>query len=203
MKIFCIGRNYVDHAKELNNPVPEQPVVFMKPKTALLLDNKDFYIPEFSKDVHYELEIVLRLCKNGKHVSPKYASDYYDEISLGIDFTARDIQKKCKEKGHPWELAKAFDHSAVVGEFIPFDSIEDLQNKPFELIKNGDRVQQGFAKDMIFDFNYIICYLSKHFTLNKADLIFTGTPAGVGKVEIGDNLKGNFDGRNFLNFDIK
>lgn len=190
MKVIAIGRNYVDHAKELNNPIPQQPVVFMKPDTALLKDNKDFYYPEFSNDIHYEAEIVLRICKEGKHVSQKFANTYFDAIGLGIDFTARDIQQKHKEKGLPWELAKSFDGSAVISPLIPKEEIDDLKNLDFSLLKNKETVQQGNTKDMIFSYDDLIVYISKFITLRKGDLIYTGTPAGVGPVVIGDTLVG-------------
>ena len=190
MKVIAIGRNYIDHAKELNNPVPESPVIFMKPDTAVLKDNKDFYYPEFSNDIHYECEIVVRICNEGKHVSPKFAHKYYDAIGLGIDFTARDIQSKHKEKGLPWELAKAFDHSAVISNLIPKEDFQDLKNITFSLNKNGQIVQEGNTKDMIFDIDTLIVYISKFITLRKGDLIYTGTPAGVGPVTIGDKLEG-------------
>lgn len=187
MKIFCIGRNYVDHAKELNNPVPSEPLVFMKPPTALLRANKPFYHPDFSDDIHYEIEIVIRIDKNGKCVNEKFAEGYYSSIALGIDFTARDIQKKCKEKGHPWEKAKGFDNSAVLSEFYPLDKSKPVK---FSLEKNGETVQVGNSDDMIFGFGHIVFYLSKFFTLQQGDIIYTGTPAGVGKIEIGDILEG-------------
>lgn len=190
MKVIAIGRNYVDHAKELNNPIPQQPVVFMKPDTALLKDNKDFYYPEFSNDIHYEAEIVLRICKEGKHVSQKFANTYFDAIGLGIDFTARDIQQKHKEKGLPWELAKSFDGSAVISPLIPKEELGDLKNLNFSLLKNKETVQQGNTKDMIFSYDDLIVYISKFITLRKGDLIYTGTPAGVGPVVIGDILIG-------------
>lgn len=190
MKIIAVGRNYIDHAKELNNPVPEHPVIFMKPDTAVLKDNKDFYYPEFSKDIHYECEIVIRICNEGKHISPKFAYKYYDAIGLGIDFTARDIQSKHKEKGLPWELAKAFDHSAVVSPLLPKEAFEDVQQIPFSLHKNGVPVQSGNTKDMIFDVHTLLVFISQYITLRKGDLIYTGTPAGVGPVAIGDTLEG-------------
>ncbi|UIR56197.1 fumarylacetoacetate hydrolase family protein [Sphingobacterium sp. SRCM116780] len=190
MKVIAIGRNYIDHAKELNNPIPQQPVVFMKPDTALLKDNKDFYYPEFSTDIHYEAEIVLRICKEGKHVTSKFASSYFDAIGLGIDFTARDIQQKHKEKGLPWELAKSFDGSAVISSLIPKEELGDLKNLNFSLTKNQEIVQQGNTKDMIFSYEELIVYISKFITLRKGDLIYTGTPAGVGPVAIGDKLEG-------------
>lgn len=191
MKIICIGRNYRDHAKELNNPVPKKPLVFMKPPSALLINKKPFYYPEFSENIHYELEVVLKVTKNGKHVQPEFAADYYKEVALGIDFTARDLQDKCKEKGHPWEIAKGFDNSAVLSEFVALDAVND-QGIEFMLHKNDEVVQHGHTKDLIFDFNYLIVYLSKFFKLQMGDLIFTGTPAGVGPVKKGDVLRGDF-----------
>lgn len=201
MKIICIGRNYIDHAKELNNPVPKSPLVFMKPSSAILYGN-DFYIPEFTEDLHYEVEVVLKVCKNGKHVAEKFAPDYYQEIGLGIDFTARDVQRKCKEKGHPWEIAKAFDNSAVIGSFIPKDTIDPYQ-LTFGLKKNGEYVQQGNTKDLIFNFDVLISHVSKYFTLNKGDLIYTGTPAGVGPVKIGDTLEGYLDDKANFTCNVK
>jgi acylpyruvate hydrolase len=202
MKIICIGRNYIDHAKELNNPVPKNPIIFMKPSTALLKDSKPFYHPDFSENIHHELEVVLKVSKNGKAIDEKYASDYYDAIGLGIDFTARDIQDKCKEKGHPWEIAKAFDHSAVIGEFIDKEKLNVSAIK-FQLFKNGDLTQEGNTNDLIFNFGYLISYISGYFTLQKGDLIFTGTPAGVGKVSIGDHLEGYLEGSKMLDCRIK
>lgn len=201
MKVFCIGRNYVDHAKELNNPVPKQPLVFMKPPTAI--SNKDyFYYPEFTENLHYELEVVLKITKNGKHVTKEFAKDYYQQMTLGIDFTARDIQSKCKEKGHPWEIAKGFDSSAPIGSFIDMDKAEK-QNIDFHLLKNGVEVQRGNTKDMIFDFETLINHISKYFTVQVGDLIFTGTPAGVGPVAIGDHLEGFFGDKKMLDLSIK
>jgi 2-keto-4-pentenoate hydratase/2-oxohepta-3-ene-1,7-dioic acid hydratase in catechol pathway len=202
MKIICIGRNYRDHAKELNNPVPKSPLVFMKPSTALLLENKPFYHPEFSDNIHYELEVVLKICKNGRSVQPKFAPDYYEEIGLGIDFTARDIQAKCKEKGHPWEKAKGFDHSAVLSPFISKDKF-DLESIKFQMHKNGELVQDGDTADLIFKFDYLIEYVSKYFKLQIGDLIYTGTPAGVGQVKIGDKLEGFLEGNKILECQIK
>lgn len=203
MKIIAVGRNYIDHAKELNNPVPEKPVIFLKPDTAVLKDNKDFYYPEFSKDVHYEVELVLRVCNEGKHVSKKFAHKYYDAIGLGIDFTARDLQSELKAKGLPWELAKAFDHSAVVGELIAKEQFNDLQNLSFSLQKNGEIVQEGNNKDMIFDFDSLITFVSQYITLRKGDLIYTGTPAGVGPVQIGDKLEGFLEEKSMFTCQIK
>jgi len=189
MKIICIGRNYADHAKELNNPVPTDPVVFMKPPTALLLDGRPFYYPEFTSDLHYELELVVKIGKNGRHIQPEHAESYIEEIGLGIDFTARDIQDRCKKNGHPWEIAKAFDHSAVLGSFVSSKDL-DLKSIDFELEKNKEIVQRGNSRDMIFSFSDIIVYISKFFRLQMGDYIFTGTPAGVGSVKIGDFLEG-------------
>jgi acylpyruvate hydrolase len=202
MKIICIGRNYIDHALELNNPVPKKPLVFMKPATALLTDQKPFYHPDFSSNIHYELELVLKIKKNGKNVSEKFASDYYDEIGIGIDFTARDLQDELKDKGSPWEIAKGFDHSAVLGGFVKKETL-DQENINFSFIKNGSLVQKGLSKDMIFNFDFLITYVSKFFTLQMGDLIFTGTPAGVGKVEIGDVLEGFLEDKKMLHCEVK
>jgi acylpyruvate hydrolase len=201
MKIICIGRNYVDHAKELSNPVPKQPLIFMKPSTALLINNSAFYYPDFSKNIHYEGELVLRVCRNGRHIQPAFAASYYDQLAFGIDFTARDLQDKCKEKGHPWEIAKAFDHSAAVSSFINIP--KDVEDIHFELKRNGQSVQNGHSKDLIFNFNYLICHISKYFKLHIGDYIFTGTPAGVGPVQIGDQLEGFIEGEKLLHCDIK
>jgi len=190
MKIICIGRNYAKHAKELGNKVPTKPLVFMKPGSALLVNGKPFYYPEFTKDLHYELEVVLKISKNGRHIQPEFAKDYYQEIGLGIDFTARDLQRACKEKGHPWEIAKAFDHSAVIGKFVNLKSATIDGQLEFYLNKNGEKVQHGFTKDLIFPFDDLIVYVSRFFKLQKGDYIYTGTPAGVGPVAIGDELEG-------------
>jgi len=203
MKIIAIGRNYIDHAKELNNPIPEKPVIFLKPDTALLKDNKDFYYPEFSNDIHYEVEVVIRICKEGKHVSKKFAPNYYDAIGLGIDFTARDIQKQHKEKGLPWELAKAFDHSAVCSELFPKENFDDIFNLSFSLQKNKETVQQGNTRDMLFDYDTLIAFISSYITLRKGDLIYTGTPAGVGDVALGDQLNGFIENKNVFSCIIK
>ncbi len=203
MKIFCIGRNYVDHALELNNPVPKSPLVFMKPATALLTDNKPFYHPEFSENIHHEVELVLKIKKNGKKILPGFGADYYDEIGLGIDFTARDLQDKLKEKGQPWELAKAFDNSAVVGHFLPKSQFVSMADIVFSLQKNGQLVQTGNSKDLIFTFDYLIEYISKYFTLQTGDLIYTGTPAGVGAVKPGDKLEGFLGAESMFVCEIK
>lgn len=203
MKIIAIGRNYSDHAKELNNPVPQTPVIFMKPDTALLKDNKDFYYPEFSQDVHYEVELVFRICNEGKHVTPKFAHKYYDAIGLGIDFTARDVQAKLKEKGLPWELAKAFDHSAVISPLFPKEDFTDLKNINFSLLKNGETIQQGNSGDMLFDIDSLIVYISKYITLRKGDLIYTGTPVGVGPIAVGDKFDGFIEDQAVFTCSIK
>ena len=189
MKIICIGRNYIDHAKELDNPVPSKPLVFMKPPSALLVNDKPFYYPDFTKDLHHEIEVVLKICKNGRHVQPAFAPSYYQEVALGIDFTARDVQAECKKKGHPWEIAKGFDGSAVLSRFIPIEKV-NRKAIEFELKKNGEVVQKGNTKDLIFNFDYLITYVSQYFKLQVGDLIFTGTPAGVGPVQMGDLLEG-------------
>lgn len=203
MKIIAIGRNYAEHAKELNNPVPTTPVIFMKPDTALLKENKPFYYPEFSEDVHYEAELVLKICKEGKHISEKFAANYYDEIGLGIDFTARDIQSKHKEKGLPWELAKSFDGSAPVSNFVPKTQFADMYNIGFSLNINGENRQAGNTKDLLFSFERIIAFVSQYITLKKGDLIFTGTPEGVGRVAIGDHLEGFIENNKMLDFYVK
>lgn len=203
MKIIAIGRNYAAHVKELNNPIPQSPVIFLKPDTAVLKDNKPFYIPDFSSDIHYELEVVLKICKEGKHISEKFASNYYEEIGLGIDFTARDIQTLHKEKGLPWELAKAFDNSAVISTFVPKSQFSDIYNLDFELKINNENRQTGNTKDMLFPFERIISFVSQYITLKKGDLIFTGTPEGVGKVNPADKLEAWLSGQQLLNFDIK
>lgn len=203
MKIIAIGRNYAEHAKELNNPIPTTPVIFLKPDTAVLKDNKPFYLPDFSDDVHYELEVVLKICKEGKHIAEKFAANYYDEVGLGIDFTARDIQSRHKEKGLPWELAKAFDNSAPISLFSPKSDFEDLYNLNFELKINGESRQVGHTKDLLFSFEKIISFVSQYITLKKGDLIFTGTPEGVGKINKGDKLEAWLEGKQLLNFDVK
>lgn len=202
MKIICVGRNYAAHAKELKNDLPSSPVIFLKPKTALLLPDKDFYIPDFSTDIHYECELVVKICKNGKHIQEKFAPKYYNEITVGIDFTARDLQQQQKEKGLPWEIAKAFDGSAVVGGFVAVGD-SDLNNLHFMLKKNGQEVQLGNTSDMIFTIDKIIAYVSQFFSLNTGDLIYTGTPSGVGSVAIGDVLEGYLAGEKLFETNIK
>ena len=203
MKIICIGRNYQQHALELNNPVPSSPLIFMKPSTALLVNNKPLYYPEFTKDLHYEVEIVLKICKNGRHVEPEFADSYFEQMGLGIDFTARDVQNELKAKGHPWELAKAFDNSAAISDFLDKKDLSSEDGILFSLKKNGEIVQQGNTKDLIFSFNTLICYISKYFKLHVGDLIYTGTPAGVGPVKIGDTLTGFIGDRQMLTCEIK
>jgi len=200
MKIICIGRNYAEHAKELNNAVSASPVVFLKPKSSLL-QGTTFYYPEFTKDLHYECEVVVKICKNGKHIKEKFAKNYYQQITVGIDFTARDLQQQQKEKGLPWEIAKAFDGSAVVGKFI--DIPADVQTINFSLHKNNLLVQEGHTKDMLFTIDHIIAYVSQFFSLHTGDLIFTGTPAGVGPVAIGDQLKGAIEQEPLFEMHIK
>jgi len=203
MKIIAIGRNYAEHAKELNNPVPTTPVIFMKPETALLKENKPFYHPDFSEDVHHEIELVLKISKEGKHISEKFAANYYEEIGLGIDFTARDVQARHKEKGLPWELAKAFDGSAPISTFVPKAKFESVYDINFKLDINGETRQQGNTRDLLFSFESIIAFVSKYITLKKGDLIFTGTPPGVSKVKIGDRLEGYLEDDKMLDFYVK
>ena len=203
MKIFCIGRNYIEHAKELNNPLPEKPVFFLKPDTALVIRNRPFFYPEFSKEIHYETELVIKINKNGKYISEKFAHTYYNEIGLGIDFTARDLQQECKQKGLPWEVAKGFDQSAPVSKWIQVTDLSHRDSIRFHLDLNGKTVQNGDSGDMIFSFDKIIVYISKFITLKMGDLIFTGTPAGVGPVKIGDHLEGYLEEKKMLDFYIR
>jgi 2-keto-4-pentenoate hydratase/2-oxohepta-3-ene-1,7-dioic acid hydratase in catechol pathway len=203
MKIFCIGRNYAEHAKELGNDIPNEPMIFMKPSTALVINNKPFYYPEFSKDIQYEAEIVLRICKNGKHVQPEFATEYYDGVAIGIDFTARDLQQQCKANRTPWEIAKAFDNSAPVGEFISLEDAMENGSILFHLDINGKTVQRGDTRNLIFEFNTLICHISKYFKLQQGDYVFTGTPEGVGPVKIGDLLEGYIGSRKLLKFEVK
>lgn len=203
MKIICVGRNYAAHARELGNAVPENPVLFMKPKTALLPPGRPFYLPEFSKDIHYEAELVFRICKNGKHIAEKFVRRYYDQVTVGIDFTARDLQQHQKEKGLPWEIAKAFDGSAVVGSFVSLSEEQQVQDLRFELKKNGQSVQQGWAGNMLHSVDRLIAYASTFFSFNTGDLLFTGTPEGVGPVVIGDHLEAFLTGNSVLNLQIK
>lgn len=202
MKIICIARNYSDHAKELKNEVPKNPVFFLKPDTALLSKGRDFYLPEFSTNIHFECEIVLKINKSGKYIQPQFAYKYFDEISLGIDFTARDLQEELKAKGHPWEIAKSFDGSALVGDFRPKTDF-DMNNISFQLLKNENVVQNGNSQEMIHPFEKIIAEASKYFTLKTGDLIFTGTPAGVGQVVENDHIKGILEGEKVFDIYIK
>ena len=202
MKIICIGRNYAKHIEELANEQPKNPVVFLKPDSAILAKKNPFFIPPFSNDIHYEVEILVKINKVGKHISSKFAHKYYDEIGLGIDFTARDVQTACKEKGLPWEKAKAFDGSAVMSEFYPKEQF-DLDNLQFQLHKNGVVVQDGNTNAMLWKTDELIAYVSQYFTLKKGDVIFTGTPAGVGKVEKNDVLTGTIEGKEVFKIKVK
>jgi acylpyruvate hydrolase len=203
MKIIAIGRNYAEHIAELQNEKPEAPVVFLKPDTAVLKNNAPFYHPEFSTNIHHEVELVLKVSKEGKYIQEQFADRYYDEIGIGIDFTARDLQEKCKSKGLPWEIAKAFNGSAPIGEFLPINTFPDLSNINFHLKINGELKQNGNSKMMMFNFNHIVSYVSQFFTLKKGDLIFTGTPSGVGKINVGDRLEAFIEDRKLLDFEIK
>lgn len=203
MKIICVGRNYVDHIDELKNERPTEPLLFMKPDTALVLKKFPFVIPEFTNDVHYEVEVVVKINKVGKYIEQKFAHKYYDEVSLGIDFTARDLQTSLKEKGLPWEKAKAFDQSAVVGDFFSKTELTNLEDTSFELLKNGEVVQKGSTSQMIWSIDELISHISKYFTLKTGDLIFTGTPAGVGRVNPNDVLTGIIEGRRMFEISVK
>lgn len=201
MKIICIGRNYAKHIEELQNERPEEPVFFLKPDSAILPKKMPFFIPPFSKEVHYEVEVLVKINKVGKYIDAKFAHKYYDEIGLGIDFTARDLQADCKAKGLPWEKAKAFDGSAVIGTFFPKEDFESLEKLPFTLHKNEFLVQDGNTENMLWSVDALIAYVSQFMTLKKGDVIFTGTPAGVGAVASNDILKGTLDGQ--AAFDVK
>lgn len=203
MKIICIGRNYKAHANEMGSDVPSEPVFFMKPDTALIKDGQAFFYPDFSKEIHHEIELVLKISRVGKNISEEFAYKYYDEIGLGIDFTARDLQAMCKKEGLPWEKAKAFDGSAPIGSFINKKDIADLKNISFQLFKNGEIVQSGNSEDLLFSFDTIIAYVSRFITLKTGDLIFTGTPNGVGPVVIGDKLEGSIENKKMLEVLIK
>lgn len=203
MKIICVGRNYAEHARELGNSIPDEPVIFMKPKSALLQAQTPFYYPEFTNELHYECEVVLRICKNGKYIQEKYASSYFDAITVGIDFTARDIQDELKKKGLPWEKAKAFDNAAVVGKFIPVPPDLNTKGIDFSLLKNKEKVQEANTTQMIFSINRIIENISGYFSLNIGDLIFTGTPAGVGECVTGDVLEGFIENQSLFSVEIK
>lgn len=203
MKIICIGRNYTDHIKELANERPEDPVVFLKPDTSLVLKNQPFFIPPFSDDVHYEVEILVRINRIGKHIQQKFANKYYDEIGLGIDFTARDLQAKLKAKGLPWEKAKAFDGAAVVGDWVNKSELPHIDELQFEMTKNGTVVQQSSSALMLWKVDELIAYVSQFFTLKIGDIIFTGTPAGVGPVVENDVLEGSLEGRQLFSIKVK
>ena len=203
MKIICVGRNYADHIEELNNERPDAPVIFMKPETAVPRPVEDFYYPDFSEDIHHEVEIVVKINKVGKNIEEKFAHTYYDEIGIGIDFTARDLQAKLKGKGLPWELAKAFNGSAPVSEFVPKSQFADVQNIAFSLDVNGETRQQGNTNMMLYSIDYLISFVSKYFLLKKGDLLFTGTPKGVAAVKIGDTLKLSIEGKEMLQVNVK
>ena len=203
MKIICIGRNYLEHAKELANNIPKEPLFFLKPDSAIQPKGHPFFIPDFSNNIHYEIELVLKICKNGKNINEKFAHTYYKEIGLGIDFTARDLQDKCKKLGLPWEIAKGFDGSAQISNSFINKKNLDINNINFHLKLNNNLVQSGNSKDLIFSFDKIISYISKFYTLKTGDLIYTGTPAGVGKVNIGDKLLGFINDSERLTVDIK
>lgn len=203
MKIICVGRNYADHAKELGNNIPDEPVIFMKPKSALLQSHTPFYYPEFTNELHYECELVLRISKNGKYIQARHASNYYNGITVGIDFTARDIQNQLIEKGLPWEKAKAFDNSAAVGKFIDIAPAMNKKNINFTFHKNKELVQTGNSGQMIFSFDIIVEHISNYFSLNIGDLIFTGTPAGVGECVVGDELEGFIENEMLLKMEVK
>ena len=203
MKIICLARNYRDHARELNNAVPDLPVFFMKPDSALLLGNKPFFHPDFSDEVHYEAEVVLKVCRLGKNIETRFAGRYYNEVTVGIDFTARDLQRTCIKEGRPWEVAKGFDQSAAVGKFIRVERLQNPAGISFRLEINNTVVQEGNTAEMIFSFDEIISYVSKFITLRTGDLVFTGTPPGVGRVKIGDHLVASLEGQVLLDFRIK
>lgn len=203
MKILCIGRNYRDHIKELNSPMPQAPVFFLKPDTSLLIRNRPFYYPGFSKEIHYEAELVLKISRTGKNIQPEFAGGYYEEIGIGIDFTARDLQENCKQKGLPWTVAKGFDQAAPIGKFLPKHQFPDLNNIRFHLDLNGKTVQQGSSGEMMFPFDRIISHISGFITLRSGDLIFTGTPSGVGPVKTGDLLEAYIEEQKLLYCNIR
>jgi 2-keto-4-pentenoate hydratase/2-oxohepta-3-ene-1,7-dioic acid hydratase in catechol pathway len=203
MKIICIGRNYAEHAKEFNNKVPENPIFFFKPDTSIITRNRPFFYPDFSEDIHFETEIVLKISRLGKNIAPKFAHRYYREFTLGIDFTARDRQKECKKNGWPWEIAKGFEGSAPIGRFVPVEDYDDLHKLSFHLDINDKLAQKGNTADMIFSFEDIIAYVSQFVTLKMGDLIFTGTPAGVGPVQINDRLTGYVENKKLIDFRVK
>jgi 2-keto-4-pentenoate hydratase/2-oxohepta-3-ene-1,7-dioic acid hydratase in catechol pathway len=203
MKIFCVGRNYVEHVKELGNEVPDEPIIFMKPKSALLQNHTPFYYPEFTNELNYECELVLRICKNGKYIQPKHAANYYNGITAGIDFTARDIQTKLKEKGLPWEKAKAFDNSAAVGKIIDITPQLNKKNINFSFKLNSQVMQKGNSGDMIFNFDSLIAHISNYFSINIGDLVFTGSPSGVGECVVGDEMEAFIENQSVLKLEIK
>lgn len=203
MKIIAIGRNYIDHAKELNNPVPKEPIFFLMPDTALLRNNQPFFYPDFSNDIHFEVEIVVKMNRLGKNIAPRFAPRYYNEIGIGIDFTARDLQQKCKEKGLPWEISKCFDGAAPVSEFIPLDKFESINNINFKLELNGKVVQKANTSEMIFKVDDLIAHVSNYMMIKIGDLLFTGTPSGVGPVKIGDRLTAYIENEKLLDFVVK
>jgi 2-keto-4-pentenoate hydratase/2-oxohepta-3-ene-1,7-dioic acid hydratase in catechol pathway len=203
MKIFCVGRNYVAHAKEMGNEIPDEPVIFMKPKSALLQPHTPFYYPEFTNELHYECELVLRISKNGKYIQEKFASKYYDALTTGIDFTARDIQNELKQKGLPWEKAKSWDNSAAIGKWVLFSAIKNKKDINFGLYKNKELVQQGNSTMMVHNFDKIVSYISMFFSVNIGDMVFTGTPAGVGEVVVGDELEGFLEDESMFKLEVK
>ncbi len=203
MKIFCVGRNYAAHAAELGNQIPDEPVIFMKPKSALLQPHTPFYYPEFTNELHYECELVIRISKNGKYIQEKFAGKYYDAITAGIDFTARDIQNELKAKGLPWEKAKAWDNSAVIGKWVPLPEVKNRNDINFGLYKNKELVQQGNSNQMLHDFDSIVSYISNFFSVNIGDVIFTGTPAGVGEAVVGDELEGFLEDNSMFKLEVK
>lgn len=203
MKIICIGKNYAEHVKEMKSAIPSEPVFFMKPDTAVIKDGQPFYYPDFSKEIHHEVELILKINKPGKNIATEFANKYYDEIGIGIDFTARDLQMQCKEKGLPWEKSKAFDGSAALGTFVDKKQFSDMSNINFHLTINGNTVQKGNTKDLLFSFDTVIAYVSKFITLKTGDLIYTGTPEGIGNVKVGDRLEAYIENQKLLNFEIK
>jgi 2-keto-4-pentenoate hydratase/2-oxohepta-3-ene-1,7-dioic acid hydratase in catechol pathway len=203
MKIIAIGRNYIDHAKELNNPVPREPIFFLMPDTALLRNNQPFFYPDFSNDIHFEVEVVIKMDRLGKNIAPKFANRYYKEIGIGIDFTARDLQQKCKEKGLPWEISKSFDGAAPISKFVSLEKFEDINNINFRLELNGEKVQKANTSEMIFKVDELISHVSKYMMIKIGDLLFTGTPSGVGPVKIGDRLTAYIEDEKMLDFIVK
>lgn len=203
MKIICVGKNYLKHIQELDRQRPTEPVFFLKPDSSIIIRNRPFFLPDFSEEIHHEVELLFRICKVGKCIQPKFAHTYYDAIGLGIDFTARDLQRKCVAEGNPWEIAKAFDGSAIISKFVEKEHFGDLQNLDFKLLLNDQCVQHGNSKDMLFSIDDIICHVSRFMTLKIGDIIFTGTPEGVGKVAINDLLQGFIGEEKFLDFKIK